>query len=118
MTTKQVEMCQLEQLVQDRVKDLLRSKYTVSVIVEAVTAAVSDDVIRELFNLTWRRRTNSRKTYGRQKNHCGKRKLDHFLAQDELEQFQRRSNLRVFGIPESEKQHTDTLVLHVVHNKL
>ncbi|KAJ8880081.1 hypothetical protein PR048_020704 [Dryococelus australis] len=116
MTAEQVEMRQLEQLVQDRVKELLSSKDIVSVIVEAVTSAVSEAVIRELketvsFNLeeTNKLRGDSRKI----EESLRETKREHFLAQDELEQYQRRPNLHVFGFPESEIQHID-----VAHNKL
>ncbi|KAJ8883111.1 hypothetical protein PR048_014950 [Dryococelus australis] len=48
MTVKQIEMSQLEQLVQDRVQELLSSKDIVSVIVKVATAPVSEAIIREL----------------------------------------------------------------------
>ncbi|KAJ8887749.1 hypothetical protein PR048_013967 [Dryococelus australis] len=121
MTAQLVEMRQLEQLVQDRVKELLSSKDIESVIVEAVTAAVSEAVIRELketvsFNLE---ETNQLgEDLRKLEESLREAKREHFLAQDELEQYQQISNLRVFGIPESDKQHTDALVLDVVHYKL
>ncbi|KAJ8871127.1 hypothetical protein PR048_027431 [Dryococelus australis] len=121
MTAKQVEMCQLEQLVQDLVKELLSSKDIVCVIMEAVTAAVSEAVIRELkgtvsFNLE---ETNKlREDLQKIEELLRETKRAHFLAQDELEKYQLRTNLRVFGIPESEKQDTDALILDVVQNKL
>ncbi|KAJ8870713.1 hypothetical protein PR048_029738 [Dryococelus australis] len=101
MTVKQAEMHQLEQLVQDRVKELLSFKDIVNVIVEAITGAVSEAVIRELKE-TGDEQTQEdlRKT----EESLREAKHEHFLAQDELEQYQRRSNLRVFGIPESKKK--------------
>ncbi|KAJ8880854.1 hypothetical protein PR048_017326 [Dryococelus australis] len=121
MTTKQLEVPELEQLVQGLLKELLSSKDIISVIVEAVTAAVSEAVFCELkktvsFNLE---ETNNLREHLRKiEESLHEAKNVHFLAQDELEQYQLRSNLRVFGILESEKQDTDALVLDVMHNKL
>ncbi|KAJ8895317.1 hypothetical protein PR048_000642 [Dryococelus australis] len=99
MTAKQIEMRQLEQLVQGQ------------------SQKQSFVNLRKLsFNLeeTNKLREDLRKI----EESLRKAKPEQFLAQDELEQYQRRSNLRVFGVPESEKEDTDSLVLDVVHNKL
>ncbi|KAJ8885816.1 hypothetical protein PR048_012021 [Dryococelus australis] len=121
MTAKQVEMRQLEQLVQDLVKEFLTSKEIVSVIVEAVMAAVSEAVICELKEIVLfnQEETNKlREDLWKIEESLREAKHEHFFVQDELEQYQRRSNLRVLGIPESEIEDNDAIVFDVMHNKL
>lgn len=46
--------------------------------------------------------------------------LDDSLADrtDELEQYQRRNNIRLFGIKETEREETDAIVTRICHDKL
>lgn len=121
MTGRQVELRQIELLVQERVKELLLSKDIITVIVEAVTTAVTEAVVQELkdtisFNVEETKKLQENTSKLQDSIQSTKREL--FQAQDELEQYQRRTNLRLFGIQEQARENTDDLVLDVVHNKL
>ncbi|KAJ8889054.1 hypothetical protein PR048_008548 [Dryococelus australis] len=78
MTTKQVEKRQLEQLVQDQVKELLSSKD-----IESVIETVS-------FNLEEMKKL--REDLPKMQESLQEAKREHFLSQDELEQYQQPFN--------------------------
>ncbi|KAJ8882621.1 hypothetical protein PR048_014433 [Dryococelus australis] len=90
-------------------------------IVNDVTSAVIKAVIRELketLSFDVERTTKLRGEVQQLVERLNEAKRQLALARDELEQYQRRSNLRFFGIPESENENADALVIDVIHKNL
>lgn len=109
---KVIEDCVNKFLSKDNVFERLTAKLTEH-ITSIVEKALSDSLNKfneELFSLHEEVATLKEQIA----------KLDDRLdcKTDDLEQYQRRNNLRVFGIPETQKENTDQLVLDIVRKKM
>lgn len=122
MTGRQVEILQqLEGVVEERIKSLLQSEGVLKNIVAALTSAVVKAVVEELkttldFDIEETRKLKNDIMKTNEELVHMKRELA--LATDELEQYQRRASLRIFGVPECNNEDTDTLALSVFCDKL
>lgn len=102
--------------IKKTIEEMLRSTDIVKFIAEAVTDIVTKKVIERLeenigFNTSAcedlkKQFSDLEEEVNRLKQECAKR-------DDELEQYQRRNNLRVFGIAENDKENCDELVMRL-----
>ncbi|KAJ8885246.1 hypothetical protein PR048_011442 [Dryococelus australis] len=101
MAAKQVELLQLEELVK---APYVSSNYSCAAVTQAVLTKLRetlDFIVEEM------------KDFELQQV-----KQDLIFAKDGLEQYQRRTSLRSFGITEESQENTDVLALDIIHNKL
>lgn len=108
-----------EQTVKKIIEETLQSKSFIELIVNSVIEKITEGVMKRLeesfqFDSAIIRNLEEKLT----KREADILKLQQALEvrTDEIEQYSRRNNLRLFGIPEGENEDTDNLVLNVARD--
>lgn len=103
-------------LIESAVRNVLQSKDLIEFVVTAVAERVTELVVRSIeqtlkFNIDACHELKEQLLVRDKQIETLQAQLD--IKSDELEQYQRRNSIRVFGVPETSDENTDDLVLQV-----
>lgn len=109
------------ELVRSQVSAALHSKDTLDVIVQSITDSVTTAVMDKIQESVGRNSAEIqalRKSLAAQEKKSADLENKLIAATDELEQYQRRNSLRLFGVAENVQENTDDLVVTFAREKL